>query len=53
MTQRQYLLSQAEYCRRTAAESASVLAAEQLRDMAKQLERDARRPAGEPALAVA
>lgn len=47
MTAQQYLLSQAEYCRRTAARIADRYLAEELSRLAKQFEANAeRRPHG-------
>lgn len=42
MTSRQYLLSQAEHCRRSAEEAADAFIAEQLRRLAEEFERKAR-----------
>lgn len=41
MTAQQYLLSQAEHCRRTAADSADTFVAEELKRLAAEFERRA------------
>lgn len=41
MTSREYLLSQAEHCRRTADESADRFVAEELKRLAKEFEKKA------------
>jgi hypothetical protein len=42
MTAQQYLLSQAEHCRRTAADTGDAFVAEELRRLAAEFERRAR-----------
>ena len=43
MTAQQYLLSQAEHCRRTAADSSDPFVADELKRLAAEFERRARR----------
>lgn len=51
MTAQQYLLSQAEHCRRSAEDAADAFVAEQLRRLAEDFERKARAQARDGAQA--
>ena len=52
MTSREYLLSQAEHCRRTADESADRFVAQELKRLAKEFEEKAQHPVIGPSRAV-